>query len=80
MAKNKKAKVDDYRSFDDGQLANTIADEEMRLTKTHFAHAVNPIENPLTIRGMRRRIATLKTEQRKRQIGNNVAATPVAGK
>lgn len=69
MAKKQKAQSEDYRQFNDEQLANTIADEQSRLTKTHFAHAVNPIENPLTIRGMRRRIATLKTEQRKRQLG-----------
>ena len=69
MAKAKKNQQEDYRQHSDEQLANNIADEQMRLTKTHFAHAVNPIENPLTIRGMRRRIATLKTEQRKRQLG-----------
>lgn len=71
MAKSKKAKVDDYRSLDDATLSNTIADEEVRLTKLHFSHAVNPIENPLTIRTLRRRIAQLKTEQRKRAIGSN---------
>jgi large subunit ribosomal protein L29 len=69
MAKKLKGQADDYRSQNDEQLANTIADEEVRLQKTHFAHAVNPIENPLTIRAMRRRLAQLKTEQRKRQLG-----------
>jgi len=70
MAKSKKAKVDDYRSLDDQSLNNTIADEEVRLQKVLFSHAVNPIENPLSIRGMRRRLAQLKTEQRSRAIGS----------
>lgn len=71
MAKSNKAKVDDYRSMDDSSLDNSIADEQTRLKKLTFSHAVNPVENPLTIRALRRRIAQLKTEQRKRAIGSN---------
>jgi len=70
MAKAKKAnKVDDYRSLDDQALSAKIGDEEVRLKKLHFSHAVNPIENPLTIRQLRRSIAQLKTEQRRRALG-----------
>ena len=69
MAKAKKAKVDDYRSLDNEALNAKIQDEEVRLKKLHFSHSVNPIENPLTIRSLRRTIATLKTEQRKRALG-----------
>ena len=70
MAKAKKAsKVDDYRSLDDQALSAKISDEEVRMKKMHFSHAVNPIENPLTIRQLRRNIARLKTEQRKRALG-----------
>jgi large subunit ribosomal protein L29 len=69
MAKANKAKVDDYRSLDTQALAEKIADQEMQLKKLHFSHAVNPIENPLTIRGLRRTIARYKTEQRKRSLG-----------
>jgi large subunit ribosomal protein L29 len=69
MAKAKKAKVEDYRSMDDQALTARIADEEVRLKKLHFSHAVNPIENPLSIRQLRRAIARMKTEQRKRALG-----------
>jgi large subunit ribosomal protein L29 len=69
MAKAKKAKVEDYRSMDDQALVSKIQDEEMRMTKLHFSHAVNPIENPLTIRQLRRTIARMKTEQRRRALG-----------
>ena len=69
MAKETKAKVEDYRGYDDQTLADKIAEQELQLKKLHFSHAVNPIENPLTIRAIRRNIARLKTEQRKRAIG-----------
>jgi large subunit ribosomal protein L29 len=69
MAKATKAKVEDYRSLDTEALAAKIQDEEVRLKKLHFSHAVNPIENPLTIRQLRRTIARMKTEQRKRALG-----------
>ena len=69
MAKAKQAKVDDYRSLDNEALNEKISDEEMRLKKTKFSHAVNPIENPLAIKTQRRAIARLKTEQRKRALG-----------
>ncbi|MBS1690595.1 MAG: 50S ribosomal protein L29 [Bacteroidetes bacterium] len=69
MAKAKKAKVEDYRSLDDQTLVGKLQDEEVRLKKLHFSHAVNPIENPLTIRQIRRNIARMKTEQRRRALG-----------
>ncbi len=69
MAKSNKAKVDDYRSLDDQALTQKIDDETLRLKKMHFSHAVNPMENPLSIRHLRRTIARLKTEQRKRALG-----------
>jgi large subunit ribosomal protein L29 len=69
MAKAKKAKVEDYRSLDDQTLVGRIEEEEVRLKKLHFSHAVNPIENPLSIRQIRRTIARMKTEQRRRALG-----------
>jgi large subunit ribosomal protein L29 len=69
MAKAKKAKVEDYRSLNTEALDQKISDEQLRLKKTRFSHAVNPIENPLSIKTMRRQIARLKTEQRKRALG-----------
>jgi len=69
MAKTNKAKGTDYRALDDQALANAIQDEEVRLRKLQFTHAVNPLENPLTIRQLRRTIAIMKTEQRRRTLG-----------
>jgi large subunit ribosomal protein L29 len=69
MAKANKSKVEDLRSLDDQALTGRIGEEEVRLKKTKFGHAVNPIENPLSIRQMRRTIARMKTEQRRRALG-----------
>jgi len=69
MANAKKAIVHEYRSLDNEALNEKISDEEMRLKKTKFSHAVNPIENPQSIKMQRRAIARLKTEQRKRALG-----------
>lgn len=69
MANAKEAKGAEYRSLDNEALNEKIADEQLRLKKTKFSHAVNPIENPLAIKAMRRQVARLKTEQRKRALG-----------
>ncbi len=69
MAKANKAKVEDIRSLENEALNARIQEEEVRLKKLKFSHAVNPIENPLSIRQLRRTIATLKTEQRRRALG-----------
>lgn len=68
MAKSKK--VEDYRSLSDEALFDKIGAEIDRLNKLQFSHSVNPIENPMVIRTVRRQIAQLRTEQRKRQLGN----------
>lgn len=69
MANATKASTHDYRSLDDDGLDNKISEEEMRLKRTKFSHAANPIENPLSIKLLRREIARLKTESRKRELG-----------
>ncbi len=69
MARATKANVQEYRSLDNEGLAYRISEEEMRLKRIKFSHAVNPIENPLSIKIMRREIARMKTERRKRELG-----------
>ncbi len=62
----------DLHTLSDHDLSARIAEEQMRLKKLKFSHAVTPIEDPLTIRNLRRDIARLKTEQRKRELNSNV--------
>jgi large subunit ribosomal protein L29 len=49
-------------------LKARIREDEMRLKKLTFAHAITPLENPMTIRGLRRDIARMKTELKKREV------------
>jgi large subunit ribosomal protein L29 len=51
------------------ELAAKIKEDEMRIKKLMFAHALSPLENPQSIRSLRRDIARLKTQLRKIQIG-----------
>ena len=51
------------------ELAARIQEDELRLKKLHFSHSMTPLENPQTIRSLRRDIARLKTQLRKVQIG-----------
>jgi large subunit ribosomal protein L29 len=48
-------------------LKARIGDDEVRLRKLKFAHAVTPLENPMSIRSLRKDIARIKTELKKRQ-------------
>ena len=50
------------------ELLERITQEQVMYQRTKFRHAVSPIENPLTLREMRRNIARLKTELRRRQL------------
>jgi large subunit ribosomal protein L29 len=50
-------------------LTARIKEDELRLKKLEFAHALSPLENPMTIRNLRRELARLKTELKKKQIG-----------
>ena len=49
-------------------LKSRIQEEELRLKKLEFAHAISPLENPMTIRGVRKDLARLKTELQKKAI------------
>ncbi len=48
-------------------LKSRIQEDELRLKKLSFAHAVSPLENPMTIRGVRKDLARLKTELKNKQ-------------
>jgi len=49
--------------------ARLLEEDKQRLKKLEFAHAISPLENPMTIRGLRRDIARLKTELKSKQQG-----------
>ena len=53
----------------DSDLQARLNEDKLRLKKLKFAHAISPLENPMTIRGVRREIARLKSELKKREQG-----------
>lgn len=53
----------------EADLKARITEDELRLKKLEFAHAIAHIENPLSIRGLRRDLARLKTELKRRALG-----------
>jgi large subunit ribosomal protein L29 len=53
----------------EADLVTKIKEDELRMKKLTFAHAIAPLENPQSIRALRRDIARLKTQLRKTQIG-----------
>lgn len=55
------------REMNEADLKAKIAEDEMRLKKLRFGHAVSPLENPMSIRAVRKDIARLKTELKQKQ-------------
>jgi len=50
-------------------LKARIDEDQLRLKKLEFAHAISPLENPMSIRGLRKDVARLKTELKKKELG-----------
>jgi large subunit ribosomal protein L29 len=58
------------QGLNEQDLQARIKEDEQRLKKLEFAHAISPLENPMSIRGLRREMARLKTELKKKQLGS----------
>lgn len=61
----------DLKNLNQQDLKTRISEEELRLKRMHFSHGISPVENPMNIRSLRRELARLKTELRKRELGIN---------
>ena len=64
-------KIDFIKSLavmSDSDLKSRITEDELRLKKLEFAHGISTLENPMSIRGVRKDLARLKTELKKRQL------------
>ena len=59
--------VKSINGLNESDLVARIKEDELRLKKLQFAHSISPLENPVSIRGLRRDIARLKTELKKKQ-------------
>jgi large subunit ribosomal protein L29 len=56
------------QAMSESDLKSRITEDELRLKKLEFAHGISPLENPMSIRGLRKDLARLKTELKKRQL------------
>jgi large subunit ribosomal protein L29 len=50
-------------------LKAKIAEDELRLKKLSFAHSISPLENPVSIRMLRKDVARLKTLVKSKEPG-----------
>jgi large subunit ribosomal protein L29 len=53
------------------ELNDLLESEKERLMKLKMSHAVSPLENPLTIKFARKKIARVMTEINKRRVKSN---------
>lgn len=56
------------QALNEQDIAARIKEDELRLKKLEFAHAISPLESPMAIRSLRRELARLKTELKKKQL------------
>ena len=56
------------KGMSEADVTAKIQEDELRLKKLSFAHAIAPLENPQSIRALRRDLARLKTLLRNTQI------------
>jgi len=65
-------KITDFQKsihgMNEQDLNARIREDELRLKKLEFAHAISPLESPITIRNLRRDVARLKTELKKKEL------------
>jgi large subunit ribosomal protein L29 len=53
--------VNSLKDLNVADLKARIQEDELRLKKLEFAHAISPLENPMSIRALRKDVARLKT-------------------
>ena len=64
-------KIDFLKSLtgmNEQDLSARIKEDELRLKKLQFAHGISPLENPMSIRSLRKEIARMKSELKRRSL------------
>lgn len=64
----------ELQEFSDADLLNELKETEVQFQKLTFDHAIKGLDNPMTIREVRRDIARLQTEVRRRQLAGMTEA------
>ncbi len=63
-------KFEELNAMTPEELQAELQETETFLQKLKFDHAIKGLENPLAIRNVRRDIARIKTEQRRRELAD----------
>ena len=59
--------VKSIHGMNEQDLLARLEEDKKKKKKLEFAHAISPLENPMTIRGLRKDIARLQTELKLKQ-------------
>lgn len=76
MASNK---FTELQGFSEADLSAQLKDTESQYVKMRFEHATQGLGNPLELREVRRDIARVKTELRRREVAD-MSAEELAGR
>ncbi len=60
----------ELQEFTDTELLNELTETKTQYQKQRFDHAIKGLDNPLKLKVIRRDIARLKTEIRRRELAN----------
>ncbi len=60
--------VKSLAALNEQDIKARIQEDEQRMKKLQFAHGISPLENPMSLRTLRRELARLKTELKKRAV------------
>ncbi|HSC40255.1 MAG TPA: 50S ribosomal protein L29 [Chitinophagaceae bacterium] len=60
--------VKGLKDLNETELKARIQEDQQRLKKLEFAHTISPLENPMSIRDLRKDIARLQTALKSRQL------------
>ncbi|MFK8005791.1 MAG: 50S ribosomal protein L29 [Saprospiraceae bacterium] len=61
-------KYQELQEINDNDLKETLTETETAYQKLTFDHAIRGLDNPLELRDLRRDVARLKTEIRRREV------------
>ena len=61
-------KQEDIKNLSEDDLQENFAEQTANLERLRMNHAVSPLENPKQLKEVRRPVARLKTEIRKREL------------
>jgi large subunit ribosomal protein L29 len=68
----------ELKDYSDADLSSELESTEVQYQKLKFDHAIRGLDNPLVLREVRRDIARLKSEVRRRELAAEAKETGLA--